>query len=273
MTGYITGISYAKDGYLFPVSKIDASLSAKKLFPNQHTMVPFSELTDEEKEIVKSGGVVKRFNNQLLHGAVAPEIPLYVQERRTRDMYHKAIEQADKCESRTAYMLNIVGLALDPKCGPPEKRASDIAPYVIDERTNKMAEVDHILEVVHKADEEAKQQVGLFKRFINFLRNLLNRLLNFKKHPIIAEKGREKLRWSDIRGDASGKLVGLANNVQASIEKAHNSFQEKQAFGQKDDRDAARHQAPAQGNDQTRNPQNSDHKQKGADGTVMTMKM
>lgn len=254
-TGHITGISFSKDGFLFPASKVDASLSAKKLFSSQGTSrVPLSELSPQAQNTVKAGGIVKGFNNQMLNSAVAPELPQSVQESKTRDEYHKAIEQAEKAGSRTAYMQNIVGLALDPKCGPSLERAEAVSPYITDEQTNQAADVQRIHEIVRIADEQARQKKSLFQRFLDFLRNLMKESLNLKKYSITAEKGREKLWWSDLREGIPGKVVGLARNMQASVEQAYNASQEEQARKQKEAQEAAKRPSTAQGQSQTQAP-------------------
>ena len=251
--GHIIGISFAKDGFLFPAMKVDASLSAKKLFPNQRTsQVSLSELPEQDQNTVKVGGIVHGFNNQILHGAVAPDLPQSVQESKVRDEYHKAIEEADKSGSRTAYMQNIIGLALDQKCGPSEKRAEEVSPYITDEQPNLDQDQEQILamniqrinQIICMADEEVKKKKSLFERLINFLNNLLKESLNFKIHSIITEKGRERIRFSDLLDGVPGKVVGLAVDVQESIEQAYYTYMDK----------AAERQTPTQSHGQTQDP-------------------
>ena len=254
-TGHITGISFSKNGFPFPASKVDASLSAKKLFPFQGTSrVSLSELPLQAQNIVKAGGIVRGFNNQALQGAIAPELPQSVQESKARDEYHKAIEQAEKTGSRTAYMQNIVGLALDPKCGPSEERAEAVSPYITDEQTNQAAEVQRIHEIVRIADEQARQKKSLFQRFFDFLRNLMKESMDFKKYSILTEKNQERIRWSDLREGVPGKVVGLASNLRASVEQAYNSYREEQARKQKEAQETAMRQTTAQSQSQTAAP-------------------
>lgn len=242
-TGHITGISFSKEGFLFPASKVDSSLSAKKLFPSQGTSrVPLSDLQPLDQNTVKSGGIVIGFNNQMLRGAMAPELPQSVQESKTRDEYHKAIEDAEKAGSRTAYMQNVAGLALDPKCGPAEERAEAVSPYIIDEQNNQAVDVQRIHAIVRIADEQARQKKSIFQRFLDFLRNLMKESMNLKKYSILTEKNRENIRWSDIRDGVPGKVVGLASNLRTSIEQAYNSYREEQALKQKE---AQSRQTPA----------------------------
>lgn len=254
-TGHITGISFAKDGFLFPASKVDASLSAKKLFPFQETSrVPLSDLSLQDQDIVKAGGIVSGFNNQMLHGAVAPELPQSVLESKARDEYHKAIGQAEKAGSRTAYMQNIAGLAMDPKCGPSEERAEAVSPYIIDEQNNQTADVQRIHEIVCIADEQARQKKSIFQRFLNFLRNLMKESLDLKKYSILTEKNRENIRWSDLREGVPGKVVGLARDVQTSVEQAYNADKEERARKQKEAHEPTGRQSTAQGQSQTQAP-------------------
>lgn len=255
-TGVITGISFAKDGFLFPAAKVDASLSAKKLFPSQvKSPVPLSALPVESQNIVKAGGIVDGFNNQTLQEARAPELPQSVKESKVRDEYHKAIEQAEKAGSRTAYMQNIAGLALDPKCGPSLERAEAVAPYVTDEQTTQAAgDMQRIHEIIRFADEQARQKKNVFQRFLDFLRNLMKESMNLKKYSILADENHEKILWSDLRGGVSGTVVGLARNVQASIEQAYSTFQEEKARKQKETPEAVRRQTPAQDQSQTQAP-------------------
>lgn len=223
-TGKITGISFAREGFLFPALMLDSSLSAKKLFPAQvESPVPLSALSEEFQIIVKAGGIVRGFNDQILDAAIAPELPKSVQESMTRDEYHKAIKDAEKAGSRTAYIQNIVGLALDPKCGSSKGRAEEIAPYIIDAQTDQTADVQHIHEIVCIADEQTKQMKSLFQRFIYFLSNLLQRALDFKKYSILKEKGYDIIRWIDLREGVPGRVVGLASELRMSVEQAYNA--------------------------------------------------
>ena len=203
---------------------------------------------------MKAGGIVRGFNNQALQGAIAPELPQSVQESKARDEYHKAIEQAEKTGSRTAYMQNIVGLALDPKCGPSEERAEAVSPYITDEQTNQAAEVQRIHEIVRIADEQARQKKSLFQRFFDFLRNLMKESMDFKKYSILTEKNQERIRWSDLREGVPGKVVGLASNLRASVEQAYNSYREEQARKQKEAQETAMRQTTAQSQSQTAAP-------------------
>ena len=230
-TGEITGISFAKDGFLFPASRVDASLSTNKLFPSQvKSQVPLCELPIESQNIVKAGGIVKGFNDQILHEAVAPSLPRSVQESMARDKYHLAIEQARKAGSRTAYMQNIAGLALDPNCGPSEDRAEAVSPYityVTDEVTNQAADLQRIKEIIRIADEQARQKKRLFKRFFEFLRNLMKESLNLKEYSIVTDKGRKEIQWHDLLDGAYGKVVGMAQRIKDDIEKAYNENGER----------------------------------------------
>ena len=254
-TGVITGISFAKDGFIFPATRVDASLSAKKLFPSQvESPVPLSALSVESQNIVKAGGIVDGFNNQILQEAKAPELPQSIKESKARDEYHKAIDHAEKAGSRTAYMQNIAGLALDPKCGPSLERAAAVAPYVTDEQTNQAADMQRVHEIVRFADEQALQGKTLFQRFLDFLRNLMKESMNLRKYSILADKNHENIRWSDLRGGVSGTVVGLAHNVQATIEQTYSAFQEEQARKKKEAQEAARRQAPAQNQSQKQAP-------------------
>ena len=246
-TGIITGISFSKDGFTFPATRVDASLSAKKLFPNQlKSNVPLSSLSLENQNTVKAGGVVQGFNNQLLYGVIIPEAPKTVKEARARDEYHKAIQKAEKTGSRTSYIYNIVGMALDSGCGASEVRAEAVAPYVVDEETNKTAEVQRIHEIVQTADEQEREKATLFKRIIDLLRTFLTESLNLKAHSITKEKGRETIRWDDIRDDSPVETVGLARDVQQTIGRAYKHHQEERARKAKETQEAARQQAPSQ---------------------------
>lgn len=242
-TGHIKGISFSKDGFLFPASKVDASLSANKLFPSQWTSrTPLSNLSPQDQNTVKNGGIVSGFNNQMLHDAMAPELPQSVQESRARDEYHKAIEDAEKAGSRTAYKQNVAGLALDPKCGPSQERAEAVSPYIIDEQTNQAADTQRILEIVRIVDEQARQKKSLFERLLYFLRSLMKESLDLKKYSILTEKNREKIRWPDLRGGISGKVVGLASDLRQAIEDSYNTFRQEQERKQKE----AQRQVPVQ---------------------------
>ena len=264
LTGHITGISFSKDDFLFPASKVDSSLSANKLFPSQGTsLVPLSELPLQAQNTVKNGGIVSGFNNQTLRGAMAPELPQSVQESRTRDEYHKAIEDAEKAGSRTAYMQNVAGLALDPKCGPSQKRAEAVSPYIIDEQNNQAVDVQRIHAIVRIADEQARQKKSIFQRFLDFLRNLMKGSMNLKKYSILTEKNQENIHWSDIREGVPGKVVGLASSLRASIEQAYNSYKEEQARKQKE---AQSRQTPAQSQSQTAVPSVKPSRQKESKG-------
>lgn len=251
-TGIISGISFAKDGFLFPASKVDTSLSAKKLFPSQvESPVPLSELTEDSQKIVRAGGIVDGFNNQVLQEAKAPDLPQSVKEAKARDEYHKAIEDAKKAGSRTAYMQNIAGLAMDRKCGPSEERAEAVSPYITDEHTNQAADVQRIHAIICIADEQAQQKKSIFQRFLDFLRNLLKESLNLKKYSILTEKNLENIRWSDLREGIPGKVVGLATNLRASIEQAYDLARKEQARKQKEAPETAKRQTPTQSTDQT----------------------
>ena len=257
-TGVITGISFAKDGFLFPANKVDASLSADKLFPSQvESPVPLSKLSEESQSIVKAGGIVEGFNNQkIIQEAKAPELPQSVQESRVRDEYHAAIDQAMKEGSRTAYMQNVAGLALDPKCGPSEERAEAVSAYikhVADDGTGQAADVLRVNEIIRLADEQKRAKKTLFQRLFGFLRNLLLESMELKKYPIIAEEGRKDIWWSDLRDGLPGKLVGLAREVQTSIEDAYKEKMEK-LRKQKEKPAPAPRQTPAQDYGQTTAP-------------------
>ena len=78
--------------------------------------------------------------------------------------------------------------------------------------------------------------------------------MNLKKYSILADENHEKILWSDLRGGVSGTVVGLARNVQASIEQAYSTFQEEKARKQKEAQEAARRQTPAQDQSQTQAP-------------------
>lgn len=263
-TGHITGISFSKDDFLFPASKVDSSLSANKLFPSQGTsLVPLSELPLQAQNTVKNGGIVNGFNNQTLRGAMVPELPQSVQESRTRDEYHKAIEDAEKAGSRTAYMQNVAGLALDPKCGPSQERAEAVSPYIIDEQNNQAVDVQRIHAIVRIADEQVRQKKSIFQRFLDFLRNLMKGSMNLKKYSILTEKNQKNIHWSDIREGVPGKVVGLASSLRASIEQAYNSYKEEQARKQKE---AQSRQTPAQRQSQTAVPSVKPSRQKESKG-------
>lgn len=255
LTGHITGISFSKDGFLFPALKVDSSLSANKLFPSQRTsIVPLSMLPLQAQKIVKEGGIVKGFNNQILQSAVAPELPLSVQASKTRNEYHKAIQLNEKSGNRTAYMQNIAGLALDPRCGPSRERAEALSPYIIDEQTNQAADVKRLQEIIRIADEQIMQKKSLFQQFFNFLRYLVKESLNLKKLSIIPDKDREIITWSDIRDLNQGSVVGLARSIRASVEQAYNAYQEKKACKPKEAQEAsARQQTHVPDHRQTQN--------------------
>lgn len=230
-TGHITGISFSKDGYIFPAGRVDASLSAQKLFPSQGTSpVSLSELPIRAQNIVKAGGIVKGFNDQILHGAVAPELPQSVRESKTRDEYHKAIERAEKTGNRSAYILNIAALALDSKCGPSENRAEDVSPYIFDNQMDSEEKFQNILDIVRIADEEERQRKSLFQRFLDFLRNLIRKSLNFIMFSIpAAQESPDTIQWSEFRDAQPGKVVGLATEVQLAIERAYQNQKESQS--------------------------------------------
>lgn len=244
-TGIITGVSFEMEGFKFPAGRVDSSLSAKKIFYSQESSrTSLSELQPGAQDIVKSGGVVGGFNNQTLYVAEVPELPISVQESKTRDEYHKAIKLAAKNGSRTAYLQNVVGLALDPGCGSPQARAEAVAPYIIEEATGQPVAVHQLLEIVSDDEEQAGHKMNFFQIFRNFLVNLMTGSLNLKKFPIIADEEREHLRWSDIRDENPGKVVGLAKDFRTAIEEKFKIYQENNRK-KKEAQEASRRIPPA----------------------------
>jgi len=114
--------------------------------------------------------------------------------------------------------------------------------------------VQRIREIVCIADEQARQKKSIFQRFLNFLRNLMKESLDLKKYSILTEKNRENIRWSDLREGVPGKVVGLARDVQTSVEQAYNADKEERARKQKEAHDPTGRQSTAQGQSQTQAP-------------------
>lgn len=248
-TGIIKGISFLKAGFPFPASKVDASITAPKLFPSQRqSNIPLSALPPKDQITVKEGGIVMGFNDQVLQCANAPELPLSVKESYVRDEYHKAISQAEKYGSRIAYMQNIAGLAIDTRCGAAEERAYAVAAYIKDEQPNQTV-VQRILEIIRIADEQALQKKNLFWRFHDFILNIKKSSMNFKRFPISAGKSDDKLKWSDLRDGTPGDVVRLARSIHEVIEWAYEA-----ANNEKKSQEAAKSQANTQNKAQSLTP-------------------
>ena len=224
-TGYIRRIGFAKGEFKYPDGKVDASLAAKRLFPSQvESDVSQDDLSLEEQNIVKEGGVVEGFNDQTVSPAVAPKVPQWVQEARRRSEYHKAIGKAEKDGNRVAYIQNIAGLALDGKCGTIEERADDVAVYVTDGNEGQDEKVKRIKDIIGMADNEKAERKSLFSRFMMFLQRLIAESMTFKEYPIIENEGRDRMQWNDIRTSQSGTLVGLAEDIKTVIEEEYNYY-------------------------------------------------
>lgn len=228
-TGHIVGISFAKDGFRFPAIKVDASLSAKNLFPSQITSKsPLSSLSTTEQDVVKRGGIVPGFNNQTLRPACAPGLPQSVKEYNTRHYYHKAIVNAMSNGNRAAYIMNIVGLALDSRCGIEDERAAAIASYMVDNNDNRSAEIGMVKELIRIANAQDGNQKNMFQRFWDFILNLMKASLNLKKLAIPYEKEHVRLKWSDIHEDTPGKTVGLACKIEEAVAQEYNKYKQNQ---------------------------------------------
>ncbi len=226
-TGEITGLSFEKDGFIFPANKVDVSLSTRKLFPAQvKAKKSLSELPEEEQELVKDGGIVPGFNNQTLSMAQVPRVPMKVKQQRRRDDYHHAIAKAEKDGSRTAYLHNISGLALDEYCGTPEERAEAAAPYIVDETTDNTVEVHCLLDIIQSEEQTVSERKSVFDRFTDFLQKLMDASLNLKKYSITTvEDGR--LHWSNFVEGIQGMTVWLGREIYKAINEAFSEENQK----------------------------------------------
>lgn len=230
-TGIITGISFAKNGHIFPAGKVDSSLTAAKLFPYQrHADRPLSEYSEAEQAAVKHGEVVIGFNNQPLAVAKAPEPPIEIKEAQVREEYHRAIEDAASSANRSAYIMNIAGLALDRKCGNRQKRAEAISSYVIDETLEQCQieeRIQQLQNIITQTDYLADHRETLFLQLLFFLQSLLNQSLDMKRYGIIMEKERKDIRFRDLLGEKQKGTIRMGQELQDAVMKARSEAIEK----------------------------------------------
>lgn len=219
--GRIKGIGFRKNGFRFSGAMVDAALSVQRLFPHQvSSNMSFADLSKQEQELITAGGIVPGFNNQALSAAKAPEAPQYVREYRKRDEYHKAISKAENDGNRSEYIMHIAGLAMDPQCGPPEKRADDVSPYISDDTGLQGSLPRRLQEIIRIADEQARNYKNLLDRIYSFLRTLLNHSLNIKKAPITCKEVQSAFIKPDERNRFSGITVRTDQEAQDSFNQA-----------------------------------------------------
>lgn len=184
-SGDINGVSFAKNGFVFSGSNIDKELSAKRLLRHQtHQSDRFPKLTEEDIAVLNNGGIIKGFNDHIISPARLPKTPQYVREKKIREEYHQGIYEALQHDSRMSYIYHVAALALDPDCGPICKRAKELSPYLMDERTDDAVDLDLIIAILNETEETVRQEKTLRQKVMLFLNLLLQKLLRLKDYLI-----------------------------------------------------------------------------------------
>lgn len=216
-TGRIKGLSFSKEGFIFPAAKVDASLSAVKLFPSQDTSeVPLSSLSLEKQNIVKAGGVVPGFNNAALYGSpLLAETQKPVLQAKRRDLYYKAIERADKSKNYAAYIQHIGALAFDPLCGSSKERTEALLPYLDLKNTEQKDAISEICKLIDYLEGLLHKGNPLAICLGRFLVETAKRSLDIKKYPINMRN--KTISLPELLNKNAAESVGLALEIQKSL--------------------------------------------------------
>lgn len=225
-TGVIKGLSFEKSGKCFKASDVDASLSATKLFPYQvESARPLSALSPLEQGIVKSGGIVKGFNDQIICPPHIPDVPDEIKASQRREEYHKVIRQALRNRDEYSYACNVAALALDPLCGPAKERVRAVSTYVQGEKDEKrdyrqIRTIQESLLKVEKGIESssAGKSSSPLDLFLLFMEWLMRQLLDLRFIRITSGIRRSRDAWlSGMAHNGVALLFGLAFEIAAAV--------------------------------------------------------